>query len=658
MSKLCAGLAFVLALGGSVACGGDDGTSEPEGLPAECNPLGNGVSCMMPWPSSTYLVEDASTQTGYRVDLPFEAMPTNADGITIDPVMFNNYDGFGNAAPILAAFETGVSAEGLPPHTDVGAAFAADAPVVVINMETRQRLTIFAEVDMNASNPLERALIIRPLERMQPGTRYAVAIRKSVKAADGSDLPLSPAFAAIVAGEDFKHPRFEGLAAGYDEIFAVLEDDGISRNDLVLAWDFVTASDEFLTADILAMREQALPVMGDAGENLSFQAEEIAPTRPELALRLVVGTYDTPMFLDDGEKDLSILNRDANGVPELVGMGTANFSAVIPRCVETEEAPVPVIIFGHGLFGNANDYIDDRFLQEVANDNCVVIIGGDWIGLTNRQLVAVAYAMNDMNRGLGITEKLAQAVISFTALQRISRSTFRTDDMFKVDGREIIDPTRVYYYGASLGGIMGGVFMSYDPDILKGVLGVAGGPWSLLYERSLAWPPLRVAMQGAYSLNPFDYQQNISLMGTLFEKVDPITTARRVLADPLPDTPAKQIFIYAGIGDTLVNNPASWTLARTMGLSVCGPSLLVPFGMVEELAPETSALTIYDEGVSPHPPLVNVAPEDDNGTHSHVNERAAVQRQVTTFINEGEVRNACVYNDAPAPCICSTGACD
>lgn len=644
------GLALVLPL---TACGGDDGG---DGVAEACNPLG-GPACLMPWPSATYLVEDSSTATGYRLNLPLEAMPTNADQRTINPEMFNDYDGFGIAAPILAAFEQGVSDQGLPTWQTPADSQAPDASVVVINMETNARVLIFAEPDMNAAVPEERALVIRPLERLQSGTRYAVAIRKSVKAADGSDLPMRPAMQALIDGTDFDHPRFDALVPRYTDIFATLEADGIDRDEILLAWDFVTASDEFLTSDLLAMRAQAMPAIGTDGANLSFDISEQSQDWVNVH-KFLTGTFEVPTFLTLDELDPSIINRDANGAPELFGMGEATFAGIIPDCATTTQEAMPVIVFGHGLFGNVEDSVDMRFLHQVANDNCAIILGTDYIGLTNRQLTSVAFAMNDLNRGREITEKLAQAVINHIALVNIVRGPLRESDLFKYNDMELIDPTRIYYYGASLGGIMGGVFMAYDQTITRGVLGVAGGPWSLLYERSLAWPPLRVAMKGAYSLNPFDYQQNLSLMGMFFEKVDPMTTARRVIADPLPDTPAKQIFIYIGMGDTLVNNAASDALARSMNLPVTGPTLRMPFGMFEEQTTAPNGYTIYDENVEPWPPTTNVAPEEDNGTHGDVNERAAVQRQVTEFFFNGEVSAQCFLGDTPSPCDCSTGACD
>ena len=45
----------------------------------------------------------------------------------------------------------------------------------------------------------------------------------------------------------------------------------------MLAWDFVTASDEFLRADLTTMRDAAIPAMGANGANLSFTATAQPP---------------------------------------------------------------------------------------------------------------------------------------------------------------------------------------------------------------------------------------------------------------------------------------------------------------------------------------------------------------------------------------------
>ena len=184
-----------------------------------------------------------------------------------------------------------------------------------------------------------------------------------------------------------------------------------------------------------------------------------------------------------------------------------------------------------------------------------------------------------------------------------------------------------------------------------------GGPWNLLYERSVFWPPLKVTMKGAYT-NPWDYQQNIALMGMFFEKVDPITTAHRVLVDPLPDTPIKQILVYMAIGDALVSNIASDVLARTLDIPVIGPSVAMPYGMVGSTEQVTSGYTIFDESPEVVPPLNNALEDFEyNDTHQDVHEWGAVQRQVFRLLFEGVIENECKLEGVPSPCLCATGAC-
>ncbi|HEU5060655.1 MAG TPA: hypothetical protein VFU21_29190, partial [Kofleriaceae bacterium] len=619
------------------------------------NPLG-GTTCLMPWPSAAYQVADSSTESGYRLDIPLEAMPVNVDEIAVDPAPWNRHDGFSPSGAMLAAFPGGVSPDGLPGHQDPAASLADDSLTVVVEIDSGERLLHFAEVDMNIEDPALRTLIIRPLERMAPGARYAVGIRRGLLSGEGQPLEPSEGFAALRDGRSFDHPRFAPLAENADAMFAALAAAGAPKEDLILAWHFVTASDESLTRDLLAMRDQALPAMGEAGESLSFEASEIEGN-PDLTHRMLLGTHDAPNFMTDGESDDSIIRRDGAGIPEMSGMYPANFAAAIPACVTSEPLPIPVVVFGHGLFGSAEGYIGDTFLQEIANDNCVVVVAGDWIGLTERQITSAALSANDLNRSHALVEKLGQAVINFIALEHLVRGPLAEAPELELDGQPIIDTSRVYYLGASLGGIMGGTFMAYDPVIERGALGVPGAAWSLLIERSFAWAPLQVAAIGAYE-DQYEYQLLISFLAFSMERWDPITTATRVLADPLPGTPPKQILMYEALNDSLVTNLSTEMAARTMGIPIAGPTVKMPYGFAMVTDPVPSALAIYDEHPDPAVPVTNVPPATDNGTHAGVNERPALLRQVVHFMLEGEIVNQCRDGEAAAACDCAAGACE
>lgn len=634
------------ALGG---CGGGDGNTTD--IPDECNPLG-GDGCMIPWPSMAYVDDDPATATGHRLALPPAAMPTNIDDVSVDPALYNRWDGFTTMGPLLARFPGGVSADGLPPFSDPDRSLAADSPIVLVDLDTGERWPFFAEVDMNVADPAQRTLIIRPLRRLARGARYGVAIRDTVKSATGGALPVSAGFAAARDGQRFGHPLFAKATAGLSDLFTALEAQGITRDHLALAWTFVTASDQSLRTDLTAMVAQAKPAIGADGANLSFVATEKLPLS---SYKRYVGTFKSPDFLTNGEVDSSILRRAADGTPTAMGFRDANFAAVVPSCVATQPLPRPTILFGHGLFGSAADYLDDGLVLDLAEQFCFVVIAGDWIGLTQRQLALAPLAANDVNAAAWITDKLAQSIVDFIALEQIMRGPMRTAPEFAYNGTPVIDPDHLYYLGGSLGGIMGNTFLAYDENIRRGVLAVPGGNWSLLFERSAAWTLLEGAARGAYP-DPTLNQMLIALMGMSFEPIDSLVTAATVPVEGGANP--RHVLLWMAIGDSLVTNIATEMVAREMNLPVIGPSVKAPWGLEVTEAPVTSGLTIIDEHREPAPSMFNM-PADDNGTHSGCNRRQALLREAQNFLLADTIANECMVDSAPAPCDCAVaGACD
>jgi hypothetical protein len=654
--RLLLSLAFLVP----AACGGDDDPA----IADPCNPLG-GQGCFLPWPSMAYVTADASTATGYRLELPAEGMPVNRQGVAIEPTFFNRWDGFSAIGPMLAIFPGGVSSDGLPTHRDPAASLAPGAPIVLLDLDTGERAPYFAEVDQNVRDALKAALIIRPLARLRTGGHYAVAIRNTVKDAAGQPLEPSPGFAALRDGKDVDHPRFAAVKAGSAAMFDALAAAGVDKRELVLAWDFVTASDDFLRRDLLTMRAAALPALGADGANVTFTT---SPATPPALPRRYTGTFKSPSFLTDGEAEASVMRRDAQGKPMLSGTYDARFAAIVPMCMaDTQILPRPAIVFGHGLFGSAEGYLDDGFVSGIAEQNCVSIIAGDFIGLTERQIALAPFVVSDFNKGPQIADKLAQSVVDFMALETAVRGPMAKADAFKVNGQPVIDPSRVYYVGGSLGGIMGNTVMAYDPNLLRGVLAVPGGNWSMLLERSTAWELLLGIHQGAYP-DPEVQQLNLALaFGMGMEAVDPMTTAAHVLKDPLPGTPAKNILIWYALGDSLVTNISTEMIAREMGIPLLGPTVKTPYGLAPMTGPTPNGIVVYDEKREPLPHETN-QPEEDNGTHSGVNRRPAVMRQLQKFllppappgggVAQGVASQECRIGTTPAPCDCSTGACD
>jgi pimeloyl-ACP methyl ester carboxylesterase len=356
-----------------------------------------------------------------------------------------------------------------------------------------------------------------------------------------------------------------------------------------------------------------------------------------------------------------VIQRDLAGQPQMHGLRDAHFAAIIPACVTNQSQPLPrpTVIFGHGLFGSSADYLNDGFVQKLAEDHCLVIIAGDFIGLTSRQLNAAGLAVLDLNHGNTITEKLGQSVIDFMALESIARGPMAVAPEFQFGGKPVIDPANTFYVGGSLGGIMGNALMAYDPNLTRGVLAVPGGAWSLLIERSNAWNLLKTFVQNNYP-DPQVYQLNVALFGMAFEPYDPITTAAHVIKDPLFGNPVKNILMWYSIGDCLVSNITTEMVARTMGIAMLGPSVKAPWGVTVEPGAHDNGIVVYDDHPTPLPPDTNEPPAKDNGTHAGINRKAAALRMVERFVLPPDPKaiDGCVVAGSPAACDCATGACD
>jgi len=646
-------LAFALATAG---CGGDGGLTAE--IPAQCNPLG-GSACITPWPWSAYEVEDATTASGYRLDIPDDALPANFQDKGVKGEQYNHRDGFSVAAPMIVAFETGIDGANLVHYSDYAASVTDDSPTVLIDMSTGERVAHFAELNVRANDkPDRQALYIRPAARLEGGTRYAVGIRKSLKAPGGADLPISPGFAALLSGETTNHPLLEKARPGYQAIFAAFEDAGISRDDLVVAWDFVTASDQQVRQDMLSARDQALDVMGEAGANLTFDVDVMEPHSDTRFRWHIEGTFDAPLFLtQDGAFNPAVtLARDPETtLPVYQGkMYRVPFVAIVPECAYlVDNQPVGVMIYGHGLLGSA-DQVNSGSQRDAAAEACRIVIGTDLRGMSERDVPNVLEALNDMNKGPSFFDVIVQGLINEIALEQIVRGPMASDLFVDDADASIVDTSDVVYYGLSQGGIFGSTFMAYDPFISRGTVGVGAANYSMMLERSGDWPTYEIVLTGAYQ-DPLNTSLLLYLIQMGFDLTDPVSTANSILVDGgIPGTPHKQLLMQIAVGDHQVPNIASEYQARTMGVPVLTPTPYTPYGLTDDPGPVESALVIYDDGSGVGIQPGNEPPTGTDDPHSMPRSQPAAWRQMHTFWDTGEIVHTC----GDTACFCDQGACD
>jgi hypothetical protein len=624
-------------------------------LPVEaaCNPLGDG-HCMTPWPSSAFEVDDPSSATGRRLAIPEGTLPSNADGIAIDPAGWNLADGFSPAAPIAMAWKTGVSPDQLPPLDNPDLSLAADSPTVILDMTTGARVAHYAELDARAADrPESQALLLRPTARLIGGHRYAVGITHRVRAADGSELAPPPGFVALRDHRDTDHALLEVMRPRFADVLDALEEAGFPASDLVIAWDFTVASDELLHRDLIAARDRAIAALDDHPVGFTITGDA-AIDDGRVIRRRITGTLDAPLVLTQGGRSDpgTRIARDAAGLPAMQGFYQIPFIAIVPACAYAATERVAMVVYGHGLFGSAAE-VAGNVQRPIAAGLCAVFVGTDMRGMSVIDLAAVARALTDVTRADEVMEVVEQGIVNHIALVRALRTSF-AQRLF-VGGnptRSLVDPARVFYYGLSQGGILGATVMAYEPTITRGVLGAGAANYATLLDRSSEWALYRRVLAGSYP-DPLDVAMAVGLFQMRWDRVEGSGVASTVLAGAPTGVPPKQLLVQIALGDEKVANVGSYWLARTMGIPILGPTPTTPWGLPVHPSPLAggSAMVIMDGG-APAAPVANL-PAAALGVHDLPRKQLATWRQIKTFYATGQIVNEC-----SGACLCQSGACD
>ena len=620
-------------------------TTIDDGLPASCSPLRTKGACALPWPNAIYTTPDATTKTGVRLALTSDILPLKAGTGLLDPTRINKADGFSPGTPVLAYFNERIDVASLVAPEDPAKSLDPSAATILVDMETKKLVAHFSEIDLTVRQDEDRqGLMIRPLARLLPSHSYAVAITTSIKTTAGVLPTPPPLFASIADGNAPSDAMSQKQAARMPAILAALKGAGVERDKLVVAWDFVTASDEYVTSHMVSMRDQALADVGmDGGAFTITKIDDLTGTR---VARRITGTFTVPQFISpaDPTNPKAEISFDSAGKPMMQGHYEAPFEMIIPPLAKTKA--LPLMLFGHGLLGGADNLTDGSTMAQFAADNGYILFATDWIGLSHNENPiggsngAIGEALTDFNHLPWVTDRLQQALVNAMVLVRTVRGKLSKDPAMQMNGNPVADTSKIYYWGISLGGIMGGAFMGYDPDITQGVLGVAGGFWSLMMQRSSQWPQFELLIKGSYA-DYLDQQLGIAVTQCYFDFADPATAAPHTVKAPLAGVPMKQILVQMAVGDSQVPNLATMEMTRTEGIPLIGSTTLTTYGIDTAAGPAPSGLTIWDVHAKPAAPLTNVTPTSDNGAHGAIHALPKLQQQMQGFFTTGMITDTC-----------------
>jgi hypothetical protein len=691
------------------------GTCPPAAIASECEIL-NSVECLLPYPSSRFLVVDGSTDTGLRVDLPAAGMPS-VNGPPIDPAPYNQLDGFSPMVQILMNFPQGVDLQLTdaarllepeccgqpvgPPWIDTRAytdrSLDGDSPSLLIKASTGEHILHWLELDGRTTDPARRVLFLRPGVSLEPGERYIVAVRNLKTPAGADVLPEGP-FAALRDATPTGIQAIEDRRAQMEaDVFAPLTGYGINRDDLLIAFDFTVQSESQLTRQTVSMRDQAFTWLDSVESTLGLVTFSVNATIPistctdpdDVEWKRISGTYKSPLFLTALPDQFSVqfLNVDANDVPVQNGFMDAPFDISIPCSVFDIGVTSRPIYLGHGIFGTGQGMVQNIPGSKARFGDWTYIAGGtDWIGLSDRRddvtdiawigPLIIGFGTSQLNNVSALFDRLRQGMLNALVLAKMMKlGLFNRDLAFEISPGVGAFPgpgEEMYYYGISLGGIHGTWMSALSPDMDRFGLDVPAVNFSCLLQRSTQFSAFETVIHGVGINDPMQFALFIGLINELWVSAEPAGYVRHITSDPLPGSgSAKRIYYTPSWLDKQVSNQCTEAAARTMGLANLTGSIQQGLAGIPDVGgPVDSGFILYDGGafdiLDPlHQPLIpalsNKIPSSVCDPHNFPRSIPAAVRSLLAFLQPGgQVGNFCNgLCDAAEPLeIANGGTCD
>jgi hypothetical protein len=271
-----------------------------------------------------------------------------------------------------------------------------------------------------------------------------------------------------------------------------------------------------------------------------------------------------------------------------------------------------------------------------------ICIGTEWRGLSERDRPDALRVATDLSRFPLLTDKLIQGVANTLALGRLVSTSFADEPFLEASGGgSLVDPDRRYYFGISLGGIEGAVFLAKSQVVDTGVLHVPASVWSTTLERSSNWAPLEAFVVETLP-DPGDRQLLYAISQLLWDPVDPI--------NHLSGLNTKNGLWQVAMGDEQVPNFTAEILARSLGLPLVTPAVESVFGLDEReapLGPGASAYFQFDPVLGRPPP--HNRPAEETGAHQAIRHSEEVKLQVEAFLEAGA--EGTVIHPCDGPCV-------
>lgn len=570
---------------------------------------------MLPFPNDV-LLKDVDDPLKRRVDLPIKG--TDPASVQALKGGLNTLDGFSNNGPATTAFSLPLDPATMtlipdlfglkpPDGSDVpafGIGVADITDVDPTDPTTLLSLVVYGPEQVTARFD-QGQLIIQNISGapLPPSRHFMVILFSTLKSAGEGALPIhvSPVFwlarnelPLVDANGKSQLPsslsddsaaQLEQLRLAYKPIFDALQGVGqedplvvIGRDKVLGFFTFWTAS---TTADLSALAA-ALPVPGKGGGSMTPIASAGAPFADLPANRKdaldsvcldctmnILTLLEPPNLTDPQNPKVGHFQVDAQGAPVLTPR-VLPFVLTVPSGGD----PHPVVVFQHGIHGSKEDVA--QIANELAKAGLASLaidlpFHGEYPGVRipgapsgTAFFTADVFAVRDNMRQGALDEVQAIRFIR-------DRENGLVKQIPALDA--VLDTTKVYFLGVSLGGLVGTLTAGLVPDLRRVGLVAPGGHMSRIFTETANEgfrKPLMDAL-AALGITPGTpaFLQFLMLAQWALDRADPVNWALLVAQG---SNPVNRFRIVEAIGDEFIPNGTTEALAMALGIPTTATS--------------------------------------------------------------------------------------
>ena len=306
------------------------------------------------------------------------------------------------------------------------------------------------------------------MKNFTEGHRYIVALR-NLKDASNNPVSAPESFRVFRDNVATSDPDVEARRPHMEDVLTTLENDGIPRSNLYMAWDFTVASEHSLAGRALAIRDNALAQLGDTtpgdgnldGSAPSFHITNVETNPANLpanTLEQVDGELtNVPCYLNNDDchpggtfnfQSNGDVNATPTGIADDPDTGTTGvkFECLIPNSAVAGGTlhPTQSGIFGHGLLGDFTQVSDMiKFTPSEANVSNTSWCATNWAGFSSDDIGTVLGVLGDVSKFPQMGDRMVQGFVNMIYLGRAMKMAagFDSDPAFQIDpGRRGPEP--------------------------------------------------------------------------------------------------------------------------------------------------------------------------------------------------------------------------